>query len=43
MVSYNPVLNLQINKIVNTDSNVFNIIQSVCFDELSETDKTLIE
>ncbi len=30
-------------KIVNTDSNDFNIIKSVCVDELSKTDKTIIE
>ena len=31
-----------INKIVNTDSNDFNIIKSVCEDKLSETEKTII-
>ena len=37
------VTNDTINKIVNTDSNDFNIIKSVCEDKLSETDKTIIE
>ena len=32
-----------INKIVNTDSNDFNIIKSVCVDKLSDIDKTIIE
>ena len=37
------VTNDTINKIVNTDSNDFTIIKSVCEDKLSETDKTIIE
>ena len=35
--------NETINKIVNTDSNDFNIIKSVCEDNLSYIDKTIIE
>ena len=35
--------NETINKIVNTDSNDFNIIKSVCEDKLSDIDKTIIE
>jgi hypothetical protein len=37
------VTNDTINKIVNTDSNDFNIIKSVCEDKLSDTDKTIIQ
>ena len=37
------VINGTINKIVNTDSNDFIVIKSVCEDKLSETDKTIIE
>ena len=37
------IINDTINNIVNTDSNDFNIIKSVCEDKLSETDKTIIQ
>ena len=37
------ITNDTINKIVNTDSNDFNIIKSVCEDKLSETEKTIIQ
>ena len=37
------VINDTINKIVNTDSNDFNIIKSVCEDKLTDTDKNIIE
>jgi len=37
------VNNDTINKIVNTDSNDFNTIKSVCVDKLSDIDKTIIE
>ncbi len=37
------VTNDTINKIVNTDSNDFNIIKSVCEDKLSDTEKEIIE
>ena len=36
------ITNDTINKIVNTDSNDFIIIKSVCDDKLSDTDKTII-
>lgn len=37
------ITNETINKIVNTDSNDFNIIKSVCEDKLPDTEKTIIE
>ena len=37
------ITNDTINKIVNTDSNDFIVIKSVCHDKLSDTDKTIID
>ena len=42
MILILPMIQL-INNIVNTESNDLNIIKSVCVDELSETDKTVME